>query len=198
MQASENLELLQHTTTMLIKHAQLQNEQHETVLEQKNAWVQEYERLADQLKAQSTSGQTYVHQGQNSAQRNFRSIKEGIPLLPNNKLDIMYLETEYERQLSFKRMIRKKVLENEALDAKLERIDAHTAKKLGLLEKIQQHSNDFDANLLNLTDTMMVGLKSFNESITLIRQDPLHQSADGQVRFYPRIKSRPATYPQHF
>lgn len=110
----------------------------------------------------------------------------------------MYLETEYERQLSFKRMIRKKVLENEALDAKLEKIDAHTSKKLGLLEKIHQHINDFDANLLNLTDTMMVGIKSFNESMTLNRPDPLQQSADGQVRFYPRIKSRPAIYPQHF
>jgi hypothetical protein len=104
----------------------------------------------------------------------------------------MYLETEYERQLSFKRMIRKKILENEALDAKLERIDAHTAKKLGLLEKIQQHSNDFDANLLNLTDTMMVGLKSFNESMNLNRPDPLHQSADGQVRFYPKLNPDPA------
>jgi hypothetical protein len=89
-------------------------------------------------------------------------------------------------------MIRKKILENEALDAKLERIDAHTAKKLGLLEKIQQHSNDFDANLLNLTDTMMVGLKSFNESMTLNRTDPLHQSADGQVRFYPKLNPDPA------
>ena len=49
MEKENQVEILQKTTNILIKHVRLQNEQHDMVQEQKRDWICEYEKLASEV-----------------------------------------------------------------------------------------------------------------------------------------------------
>ena len=159
MDKKEQVEILRRTTNMLIKHVRMVNEQHDLLVDQKRSWIQEYENLVDDYDTLKNITQSndnpetseQKHHESNKTQQ-FRSLHE----------DIEYLEKEYERQLAFKRMIRKKVFENEDLEKTLMALTKNNEVKLSELDKIRTNTEAFDAKLHHLTDRLVNSCYNFN------------------------------------
>ena len=149
------------------------NEQHDLLVDQKRTWIQEYENLVsdyDSLKNNTVTNQASDTNRQkitdSNRTGNFRSIHE----------DIEYLEREYERQLAFKRMIRKKVFENEDLEKTLTALTSSNGVKLDELNKLKINTDAFDKKLALLTDRLINSCYNFNGLI----DDSLEKDLDNK------------------
>ena len=98
---------------------------------------------------------------------NWLEFKSNEPITRAKSLvaDLGDLELQYEKQVSIKRMIRRKGFQNEDLGKKLGTVIDETQNRQTVLCKLQSSCEEFDEKLMNMTESMIKGIKDFNDTM---------------------------------
>jgi len=94
--------------------------------------------------------------------------------------DLGDLEKQYEKQVSIKRMIRKKSFQNEDLGKKLGTVIDETQNRQTVLCKLQSSCEEFDEKLMNMTESMIKGISNYNDTMgdaSLMREFKINENS---------------------